>query len=1065
MDSLDNLNESRILESLSPNEHSQQKNIQYHPLVQLMAAAGFPMHESGIRQLTRDVGLRAAEGALITEARIEEWTRELCGLGHLERHSAGWQCAAAHEAAAFRQALLSGRLREWRRPLLALLEGDALRRFYPLTFGRQVALLRIVLCAEPHEQNRRELLRLHRPADPGRVYLAAFGNPFDAMVIDRISAEARDEVVEGILARLLHDPNPSAREALLWAHRRSTDTDVSPELKYRTCEHLLWQGRPFADFSPMLLGDDSARCTALQAAAAGFAGRMADAVRLYALAQERFRDQERGRSIDFRGMSSRPARGRRGANAAAAAGGAVLELPLARPMAFVRIATLVAADTAETLREARRLCQGEVRSSQSSGAAESWRALARAVELRCTQQHAQIALSTPLEDAFANLMSLTASSWAQLRTLDEPQRLRLDHWVHAYAAAGYLRAALELRAGLAIAGNRVLEADQANTFTAVFAEVQPWRRTLAALAAVITPPQSPPPDVSAKPRRNVWVIEPAGPGGTPSVSLREQTLLRRGGWSRGRTLGETDVANGDFPEEDAKVLAVLPPEARRLFLMGNGLSYCAETYRILPALVGHPRVVFADAPFTWVHLSRATPALLVERRGDGGVHLRSPTASERRELGAGDGEEFEVQAPYGGPAAGCVVMRHSATRASVRQLTPAHRRIVDLIGSGLDIPGDGVEAAGNFISGVAELFEVHSQIATAVPETVADPTLHAELSSVGGGLRLRLTVQPFPDGGPRYPPGVGGERVITEVNGERRAVLRDLVAEHHGMTSVMTRLPMLDAGKDSSLAAGANEWTSEDPELCLSIVSELQSMGEAVRVEWPAGKKIEVTRRYRTRDFRVQIGAEVGRDWFAVSGELALDDGTMLSLQRLIELTRASGGRFLPLGEAGFLALSVGLRRRLDELAWSGTEQKDGSRQVSALAAGSLAESLQEAEFDAGPEWHARLERLHQARDLDVRAPSALRAELRPYQFQGFQWMTRLAHWGAGACLADDMGLGKTVQAIAVLLHRAGGGAALVLAPTSVCPNWVDEINCFAPTLNVVSGGADRGDQAASGAR
>lgn len=63
--------------------------------------------------------------------------------------------------------------------------------------------------------------------------------------------------------------------------------------------------------------------------------------------------------------------------------------------------------------------------------------------------------------------------------------------------------------------------------------------------------------------------------------------------------------------------------------------------------------------------------------------------------------------------------------------------------------------------------------------------------------------------------------------------------------------------------------------------------------------------------------------------------------------------------------------------------------------------------------------------------------------------MSRLAHWGAGACLADDMGLGKTVQAIAVMLEHAPHGAILVVAPTSVCHNWAAEIRRFAPSLFV----------------
>jgi SNF2 family DNA or RNA helicase len=63
--------------------------------------------------------------------------------------------------------------------------------------------------------------------------------------------------------------------------------------------------------------------------------------------------------------------------------------------------------------------------------------------------------------------------------------------------------------------------------------------------------------------------------------------------------------------------------------------------------------------------------------------------------------------------------------------------------------------------------------------------------------------------------------------------------------------------------------------------------------------------------------------------------------------------------------------------------------------------------------------------------------------------MTRLKLWNAGACLADDMGLGKTVQAIAMMLHLAEAGPALVVCPASVVPNWGNELRKFAPSLNI----------------
>src|SRR5690606_9526714 len=78
-----------------------------------------------------------------------------------------------------------------------------------------------------------------------------------------------------------------------------------------------------------------------------------------------------------------------------------------------------------------------------------------------------------------------------------------------------------------------------------------------------------------------------------------------------------------------------------------------------------------------------------------------------------------------------------------------------------------------------------------------------------------------------------------------------------------------------------------------------------------------------------------------------------------------------------------------------------------------------------------------------------LRATLRGYQVQGFQWMRRLAELGTGCILADDMGLGKTVQATAMLVERAAQGPQLVVAPTSVLFNWKRELQRFAPSLRV----------------
>jgi len=90
----------------------------------------------------------------------------------------------------------------------------------------------------------------------------------------------------------------------------------------------------------------------------------------------------------------------------------------------------------------------------------------------------------------------------------------------------------------------------------------------------------------------------------------------------------------------------------------------------------------------------------------------------------------------------------------------------------------------------------------------------------------------------------------------------------------------------------------------------------------------------------------------------------------------------------------------------------------------------------------------------DVPLPADLKAELRPYQRRGFEWLYKNTQLGFGSLIADDMGLGKTLQVIAALLkfkqeNRLAEERALVVVPTSLLTNWRKEIEKFAPTLTV----------------
>lgn len=462
----------------------------------------------------------------------------------------------------------------------------------------------------------------------------------------------------------------------------------------------------------------------------------------------------------------------------------------------------------------------------------------------------------------------------------------------------------------------------------------------------------------------------------------------------------------------------------------------------LVALIGHPHLMFADAPGQWVELSEGQPELEIRRVGDGAdatfqFHLHPPLiAADAPHAGALFGAQADAERERRN---GQRVLRESPGRARLIRITPTQRRVAELVAQGWQVPAGATAELGAALQVLTGHFQLHSD-ADAGQRVAGDSRLHARLTPQGEGLSLLLVAQPFGHFGPAVTPGQGRERLMCLHEGVSLATERDLAAEARHRADVMAALPFLDPEQPPD-----QPWLLADAEQALAAVERLPGLPGIAALAWPKGKPVRVL---PVEGAAVQIEVSSGRDWLAVTGEARVDEGRVLSLQELLALSRASNSRFVRLAEGHYLALSEQLRQQLRDLDALG-QTKKGELQLPPASAAWLEQGLAGVQLAGDKAWRARVDRLTTAAALQPVPPKALRAELRGYQAEGFAWMSRLAAAGFGACLADDMGLGKTVQTLALLIERSALGPALVLAPTSVCGNWAAECVAFAPGLKV----------------
>ena len=517
-----------------------------------------------------------------------------------------------------------------------------------------------------------------------------------------------------------------------------------------------------------------------------------------------------------------------------------------------------------------------------------------------------------------------------------------------------------------------------------------------------------------------------------AIEVLLQRKLRSGRFSAGQLADAGDLlAAVETLSDDADAAAVIvltegvpqAPRARPAPSRGRML-------RLLATLVGHPRVSLADHPDELVMVESTSLGLeLVDAPGG---------LAPRFALGRAHWTADELL-----PLVDSSLVIDVDSEARVVTLAPIGAAVLALIQALVrHNPVFPDESHGELRRRLGALQHgIHLRLPDRLAGTMceSDSRPVARLTPENDiSLFVEIGVRPVP-GGIFGLPGEGSRLALGAVEGRRLAARRDLVRERSSAEHLLTRLALNHETRD-----GKWRYRVRGEEPALALVESLAEMGDEVVVEWPKDARgWRWLGRATSKELRVRIART--HDLLSITGGVELD-GHRIELATLLEAI-ARGRRYVLVGPHAFIALSTELRERLEAaevLLHGGQNGLEAALSAAPVLADLEDESRSE---DAG--WQGLRERAAVARTLDPEVPSGLQAELRPYQLEGFRWLARLSAWAAGACLADDMGLGKTLQALALLVHRAALGPALVIAPISVTPGWVTEAARFAPGLRV----------------
>lgn len=145
----------------------------------------------------------------------------------------------------------------------------------------------------------------------------------------------------------------------------------------------------------------------------------------------------------------------------------------------------------------------------------------------------------------------------------------------------------------------------------------------------------------------------------------------------------------------------------------------------------------------------------------------------------------------------------------------------------------------------------------------------------------------------------------------------------------------------------------------------------------------------------------------------------------------------------------------LDDLDLKPEDFEEGMIQLPSYLSLYVNDKLQDLDtrFQRNESFKQLIDNIQAPESVIFDVPEIVADKMRSYQVTGYNWLKTLARYKFGGILADDMGLGKTLQTLCYItseLENEQINQILIVAPTSLTYNWLNEIKKFFPHLKAL---------------